>query len=64
MQSNSAVTYSSSKPFFVKEHCVTTQRTAVEQTNTDQEPITGSEQLPYLAYVTAFLRTSLFLETF
>ena len=29
-----------------------------------QEPITRSEQLPYQAYVTAFLRTSLFLGTF
>ena len=26
--------------------------------------LTGSEQLPYLAYVTAFLQTSLFLDTF
>ena len=29
-----------------------------------QEPITRSEQLPNLAYVKAFLRTSLFLDTF
>ena len=29
-----------------------------------QELITWSEQLPYLAYVTAFLRTSLFFDTF
>ena len=29
-----------------------------------QEPITRSEQLPYQAYVTAFLRTSLFLDIF
>ena len=29
-----------------------------------QEPITKSEQLPYLAYVRAFLRTSSFLDTF
>ena len=29
-----------------------------------QEPITRSEQLPYQAYVTAFLRTSLLLDTF
>ena len=28
-----------------------------------QEPITWGEQLPYQAYVTAFLRTSLFLDT-
>ena len=32
--------------------------------NRQQEPITRSEQLPYKAYVTAFLRTSLFLDTF
>ena len=29
-----------------------------------QEPITRTEQLPYWAYVTAFLQTSLFLDTF
>ena len=29
-----------------------------------QEPITRSEQLPYQAYVTAFLRASLFLDIF
>ena len=29
-----------------------------------QQPITRSEQLPHLAYVTAFLRTGLFLDTF
>ena len=29
-----------------------------------QQPITLSEQLPHLAYVTAFLRTGLFLDTF
>ena len=29
-----------------------------------QQPIARSEQLPHLAYVTAFLRTGLFLDTF
>ena len=29
-----------------------------------QQPITRSEQFPHLAYVTAFLRTGLFLDTF
>ena len=29
-----------------------------------QQPITLGEQLPLLAYVTAFLRTGLFLDTF
>ena len=30
----------------------------------NQEPITRSDQLPYEAYVMAFLWTSLFLDTF
>ena len=32
--------------------------------NCMQEPITRSEQLPYKAYVRAYLRISLFLDTF
>ena len=32
--------------------------------SSDQDPITRSEQLPYQAFITAFLRTSLFLGTF
>ena len=34
------------------------------QTEQKQKPITWSEQLPYWAHVTAFLRTGLVLDTF
>ena len=34
------------------------------QTEQKRKPITQTEQLPYYAYVTAFLRTGLGLDTF
>ena len=34
------------------------------QTEQKRKPITRSEQLPYYAYVTAFLRTGIVLDTF
>ena len=37
---------------------------AADRLQGNLKKLTGSEQLPYLAYVTAFLQTSLFLDTF
>ena len=38
-------------------------RDILSKSSIHQEPITRSEQLPYLAYITAFFQTSLFLDT-
>ena len=38
-------------------------RDILSKSSIHQEPITRSEQLTYLAYITAFFQTSLFLDT-
>ena len=38
-------------------------RDILSKSSIHQEPITRSEQLPYLAFITAFFQTSLFLDT-